>query len=52
VGLLGYAGKGLKSLGMPVNPDLLTGALVPVVAGLVWLSLRRMHKQMHKRSHG
>jgi uncharacterized membrane-anchored protein len=52
VGLLGYAGKGLKSLGAPVNPDLLTGALVPVVAGLVWLGLRRMHKQMHKRSHG
>jgi uncharacterized membrane-anchored protein len=52
VGLLGYAGKGLKSLGVPVNPDLLTGALVPVVAGIVWLGLRRMHKQMHKRGHG
>jgi uncharacterized membrane-anchored protein len=52
VGLLGYAGKGLKSIGLPVNPDMLTGALVPVVAGLVWLGLRRMHKQMHKRSHG
>jgi uncharacterized membrane-anchored protein len=52
VGLLGYAGKGLKSLGVPVNPDMLTGALVPVVAGVVWLALRRMHKQMHKRGHG
>jgi uncharacterized membrane-anchored protein len=52
VGLLGYAGKGLKSIGVPVNPDMLTGVLVPVVAGLVWLGLRRMHKQMHKRSHG
>jgi uncharacterized membrane-anchored protein len=51
VGLLGYAGKGLKSIGLPVNPDMLTGALVPVVAGLVWLGLRRMHKQMHKRKH-
>jgi uncharacterized membrane-anchored protein len=30
---------------------MLTGALVPVVAGLVWLALRRMHKKMHKRGH-
>jgi uncharacterized membrane-anchored protein len=51
VGLLGYAGKAAKGLGLPVNPDVLTGALVPIVAGAVWLGLRRMHKQMHKRAH-
>lgn len=51
VGLLGYAGKAGKALGLPVNPDLLTGALVPIVAGVVWLGLRRLHRKMHKRAH-
>ena len=47
VGLFGYAGKAAKAVGWPVNPDLLTGMLVPVVAGCVWLGLRRMHKNIH-----
>ncbi len=48
VGLLGYAGKAVKAAGVPVNPDILTGLLVPVVAGVVWLGLRRVHGRMHK----
>lgn len=47
VGLFGYAGKAAKAVGWSVNPDLLTGVLVPVVAGCVWLGLRRMHKTIH-----
>lgn len=47
VGLFGYAGKAAKAIGWPVNPDLFTGALVPVVAAGVWLGLRRMHRQIH-----
>jgi len=47
IGLLGYAGKAAKAAGWPVNPDLLTGLLVPVVAAAVWLGLRRMHRRMH-----
>lgn len=47
IGLLGYAGKAAKAAGWPVNPDLLTGLLVPVVAAGVWLGLRRMHRRMH-----
>jgi uncharacterized membrane-anchored protein len=52
IGLLGYAGKAAKALGLPVNPDMVTGALVPLVAGAVWLGLRRMHKRMHRRAPG
>lgn len=48
IGLLGYAGKAAKAAGLPVNPDILTGLLVPLVLGVVWLGLRRMHRQMHK----
>lgn len=47
VGLFGYAGKAAKAIGLPVNPDLFTGMLVPVVAVGVWLGLRRMHRQIH-----
>jgi uncharacterized membrane-anchored protein len=52
IGLIGYAGKAAKGLGLHVNPDVLTGLSVPVVAVVVWLSLQRMHKRMHKRAHG
>jgi uncharacterized membrane-anchored protein len=51
IGLFGYAGKAAKAIGVPVNPDLLTGILVPVVAVGVWLGLRRMHKRMHAAPH-
>ncbi|GAB3466108.1 DUF3422 domain-containing protein [Massilia terrae] len=49
VGLLGYSGKAAKGLGLPINPEVATGLLVPVVACVVWLGLRRMHKRF---SHG
>ncbi|MEC4723450.1 DUF3422 domain-containing protein [Noviherbaspirillum sp. CPCC 100848] len=47
VGLFSYAGKAVKVAGMPINPELATGILVPLVAAGVWLGLRRMHKSMH-----
>jgi uncharacterized membrane-anchored protein len=47
IGLLGYAGKALKGVGVPLNPEVATGVLVPVVCGAVWLGLRRMHRSMH-----
>lgn len=48
VGLLGYAGKAAKAAGLPVNPDIATGVLVPLVLGAVWLGLRRVHRKVHK----
>jgi uncharacterized membrane-anchored protein len=47
IGLLGYAGKAAKAAGLPLNPVIATGVLVPVVAAAVWLGLKRMHKRMH-----
>lgn len=47
VGLFGYAGKALKAVGLPVDPDILTGIMLPVIAAGVWLGLRKMHKNMH-----
>ncbi len=46
VGLLGYAGKAAKAAGVPINPDLALGILVPVVALGVWLAQRRVHHRI------
>jgi len=46
-GLFFYTGKGLKALGLNINPDLLTGVLIPGIALTVWWGLRRMHRNLH-----
>lgn len=46
IGLLSYAGKALKAAGYPIDPDLATGIMIPVLIGLVWLGLRRMHHRV------
>ncbi|WGG49369.1 DUF3422 family protein [Rugamonas sp. DEMB1] len=47
LGLVGYAGKAMKASNLPVNPDLLTGLMVPLVTAGVWYCLRRLHQQLH-----
>jgi uncharacterized membrane-anchored protein len=47
VGLFSYAGKAAKAAGWNVNPDVVTGLMVPVIAGVVWLGVRRIRKNMH-----
>jgi uncharacterized membrane-anchored protein len=46
VGLCSYAGKAAKAAGWPIDPDIATGILVPMIALGVWLGLRRMHKKI------
>ncbi|MBC3861749.1 DUF3422 domain-containing protein [Undibacterium jejuense] len=46
-GLVLYLGKGLKAIGVALNPELVTGLLIPVIAVAVWLNLRRMHKKLN-----
>jgi uncharacterized membrane-anchored protein len=49
LGLLGYGLKGLKAAGAPLNPDLLVGLLVPLVAlALVW-ALRRTRRRLREK---
>jgi uncharacterized membrane-anchored protein len=49
IGLVSYAGKALKAAGLPLNPDVLTGVMIPVLVAAVWLGLRRMHRQVGSR---
>ncbi len=46
LGLLGYAAKGAKAGGLPVNPDVAVLLGLPVVLGLVWLGVRRLRKAL------
>ena len=46
VGLVGYLLKSGKSLGLDVNPDLLTGLSAPVVLGVVWWAVRSVKKRL------
>ena len=45
-GLVGYGAKALKAAGLPLSPDLITGAAVPVLALGAWLVLQRAHKRI------
>ena len=47
VSLLLYGAKALKGLGLPVQPELAAGALVPVVLWAVWRTTRRIHEKLH-----
>lgn len=42
--LVNYMAKGAKHLIEPATPDIVTAMSIPVIAGLVALGLRRMHK--------
>jgi uncharacterized membrane-anchored protein len=45
-GLFQYAGKAMKAVGVQINPDIVTGLLIPVIAGAVWLGVRRLHRKI------
>lgn len=52
VGLIGYAAKSLKSVGIHLNPELVMGLSIPLIAGSVWLSMRSMRKVMAREMSG
>lgn len=47
-GLVSYLAKAAESLGWPWSPQTTTAAAIPVIALGVWLSLRRLHRQVFK----
>lgn len=47
VGLFHYAGMAAQAGGWPINPEIATGILVPLIAAGVWLGLRRMRQHIH-----
>ncbi len=51
VSLLIYCGKALKAVGVPLNPEMAAGLLVPVVLWFVWRTTRRIHAKFHVEPH-
>jgi uncharacterized membrane-anchored protein len=47
VSLLLYGGKALKGAGVPINPEIAAGALIPLVLWAVWSTTRRIHRKLH-----
>ena len=47
ISLLLYGSKALKAAGLPVNPEIATGVLVPVVLWAVWRTTRSIHAKLH-----
>jgi len=48
VGLIGYAAKGLKAVGVGVNPDLVMGLSIPVVALAAALGVRQIRRMVSR----
>ncbi len=48
VGLVAYAAKALKQGGLNISVEIVTGAAIPVVALIIWLGVKQMHKRVHK----
>jgi uncharacterized membrane-anchored protein len=46
ISLLLYGAKALKAVGVPVNPELAVGALIPLVLWGVWSTSRRIHNSV------
>lgn len=47
VSLMLYVGKAAKAAGLPLNPELATGAAIPLVLWTVWRTTRRIHAKLH-----
>lgn len=47
VSLLLYGAKALKLAGLPIHPELVSGALIPVVLWAVWKITRRVYNRIH-----
>ncbi len=46
ISLLLYGAKGLKAVGVPIQPEIAVGALIPVVLWGVWRTTRRIHEKL------
>jgi len=51
ISLLLYGAKALKAGGLPLNPELAVGVLIPVVLWGVWSATRRVHRSVVQGGH-
>jgi uncharacterized membrane-anchored protein len=51
VSLILYAGKAGKQAGLPIHPELIAGASVPIVLMVIWWGTRQLHKRLRSDEH-
>jgi uncharacterized membrane-anchored protein len=51
VSLILYAGKAAKAAGLHINPEMVAGALIPLVLLGIWWGTRQIHKRLHAEEH-
>ncbi|MGC4060760.1 MAG: DUF3422 domain-containing protein [Aquabacterium sp.] len=47
ISLVLYGGKAAKAAGLPINPEMIAGALIPLVLAGIWWGTRQIHKKLH-----
>ena len=47
ISLVLYLGKAGKAAGLPINPEMAAGAMVPLVLWAVWRTTRKIHEKLH-----
>jgi len=47
ISLLLYLGKAGKAAGLPINPEMAAGALIPLVLWAVWRTTKKIHEKLH-----
>ncbi|MBH2016983.1 MAG: DUF3422 domain-containing protein [Burkholderiales bacterium] len=48
VSLILYGGKAGKAAGLPIQPEIVAGALIPVVLLAIWWGTRQLHKRLQR----
>ena len=51
ISLTHYGSVALKEAGLPVNPEIAAGALIPLVLWAVWRTIKRIHATLHAEPH-
>ncbi len=51
ISLVLYGGKAAKAAGAPINPEMLAGAMIPLVLAAIWWGTRQIHKKLHADGH-
>jgi uncharacterized membrane-anchored protein len=46
ISLVLYGAKAMKAAGVPINPEIAAGSLVPLVLWASWVSIRQIHKKL------
>jgi uncharacterized membrane-anchored protein len=47
VSLVLYLGKAGKAAGLPINPEMMAGASIPIVLLVVWRTIKKIHEKLH-----